>query len=64
MLIKSYQYIYLSNIILFYIIENWMFLSNTNGMIESLYYFIWYKDDSIDDKKYWIRLPDTIIYKN
>lgn len=64
MLIKSYQYIYLSNIILYNITENWMFLSNTNGMIESLYYFIWYKDDSIDDKKYWIRLPDTIIYKN
>ena len=41
-----------------------MLLSNSNGMIETLYYFIWYKDESIDDKKFWIRLPDTIIFKN
>ena len=37
---------------------------NSNGLIDSIYYFLWFKEESITQSNNWILLPDTVIFKN
>ncbi len=39
-------------------------LGNTNGIVENIYYYMWYKDDSIKEESFKVCIPDTIIFKN
>ncbi|CAD8143110.1 unnamed protein product [Paramecium octaurelia] len=39
-------------------------ITNTNGIAESIYHYIWLKDDSLIKESFQLRLPDTIIFKN
>lgn len=39
-------------------------ITNTNGIAESIYHYIWLKDDSLIKESFQLRLPDTILFKN
>jgi len=38
-------------------------IGNTNGLIDTIYYYLWYKDESIKAGIFNVRIPDTVIYK-
>lgn len=39
-------------------------LGNTNGVIENLYYYLWYNDDSMKPESFKVSIPHTVIFKN
>jgi hypothetical protein len=39
-------------------------LGNSNGVIDSIYYYLWYKDESIKEGTFKVKLPDTIIFQH
>lgn len=38
-------------------------LGNSNSLIDSIYYYLWYKNDSIKEELCKIHIPDTIVFR-
>ena len=44
--------------------KNKKMITNTNGLIDNIYHFLWLKDDSLLKESFKLRVPETLIYKS
>jgi hypothetical protein len=40
------------------------FLGNSNGLVDSIYYYLWMKNDILKNSAFPVSIPDTIIFKS
>lgn len=41
-----------------------MLLTNTNTIVNNIYFLLWLKDTGLKENTFNIRIPDTVIFKN